>query len=58
MDIIKQVNGIWKELHRYGRIVSDKEYTGYRVLTYYYNLELYEVILERGMVTRIEIITH
>lgn len=54
MDISRQLTTIWKELHRYSKIVSDINYGNYRLLTYYYDLELFEVRLEHGTVTRIE----
>lgn len=54
MSINTQLTAIWKELHRYSKIVSDINYGNYRLLTYYYDLELFEVRLEHGMVTRIE----
>lgn len=54
MNISEHLTNIWKELHRYGKIVEDFNYSDYRLLTYYYDSALYEVRLERGHVTRIE----
>ena len=56
MDISGQLTSIWKELNRYGKIVEDFNYSDYRLLTYYYDSALYNVRLERGQVTRIELI--
>ena len=56
MDISGQLTSIWKELNRYGKIVEDFNYPNYRLLTYYYDSALYDVRLEHGTVTRIELI--
>lgn len=56
MNISEHLTSIWKELHRYGKIVEDFNYSDYRLLTYYYDSALYDVRLERGQVTRIELI--
>ena len=56
MNISEHLTSIWKVLHRYGKIVEDFNYSDYRLLTYYYDSALYDVRLERGQVTRIELI--
>lgn len=56
MNISEHLTSIWKELHRYGKIVEDFNYPNYRLITYSYDGTLYDVRLERGQVTRIELI--
>lgn len=56
MSITETLTHIWKDIHRYGRIVKDFNSINYRLLTYLYDGKLIEVRLERGQVTRIELI--
>lgn len=56
MNISEHLTTIWKELHRYGKIVEDFNYPNYRLLTYLYDGKLIDVRLESGQVTRIELI--
>lgn len=56
MNITAHLTGIWKDIHHYGRIVKDFNSINYRLLTYLYDGKLIEVRLERGQVTRIDVI--
>lgn len=56
MNINEHLTSIWKELSSYGKIVENFNYPDYRLLTYYYDRTLYDVKIERGQVTRIEVI--
>lgn len=56
MDTTAHLTSIWKDIHHYGRIIKDFNSINYRLLTYLYNGKLIEVRLERGQVTRIEVI--